>query len=313
MHIVMPFRHTIKRTFLVLLGTTIMGSGIVSIAVSSDVAAASCNNNYVVHCGVAAASDLQHTYTTDQFVQHVYAYFGITNSDINALGTTMVQGTVTKTGNVLVNGQTVATNASTAGRDNITGSTKVTYQGSTFYKRPPSVSFAQDSLSAWVVMKNNQFAFAILPSCGNPVIATAVKPKPQPSATCKQLTVTQKGNTITATVVSTTQNGATYTSTLYDFGDSNTLNTSHTTVTHTYAQPGTYHITAKQTFSTGTESSVQPGCQQSITIAAPKPKPAAPTSLPNTGAGSTGAMVGIFAGTTILGTTLYRRHLLRKQ
>lgn len=312
MSIVMSFRHNIKRTLLALLGAIIMSSGL-DVTASPTVAAASCNNNYVVHCGAVSASDLQHAYTTDSFVQHVYSYFGIQSGDINTLGTTMVQGTVTKTGNVIVNGQTVATNAWTAGRDTIPGSTKVTYQGSTFYKRPPSVSFVPDSLSAWVVMKNNQFAFAILPSCGNPVIATAVKPKPQPSATCKQLTVSQKGSTITATVVSTTQNGATYTSTIYDFGDSNTLNTSRTTVTHTYAQPGTYHITAKQTFSTGTESSVQPGCQQSITIAASQKKPPLPPVLANTGPGATGTMVGLFAGTTVVGTTLYRRHLLHKR
>lgn len=312
MHIVTSFRHNFKSMFLVLLGATIMGAGLLGITANSTVAAASCNNNYVVHCGVTSATDVQHAFATDPFVQHVYSYFGIQSSDINALGTTMVQGMVTKTGNVIVNGQTVATNAWTAGRDNIAGSTKVTYQGSTFYKRPPSVSFAQSSLSAWIVMKNNQFVFAILPSCGNPIVATAVKPKPQPSATCKQLTVSQKGNTITATITSETLNGATYSSTFYDFGDSNTLSTARTTVTHTYSQPGTYHITAKQTFSTGTESSVQPGCQRSITIAAPQ-KPAPPKALPNTGPGSFGTMVGIFAGTTVAGTTMYRRHLLRKQ
>jgi uncharacterized repeat protein (TIGR01451 family) len=90
--------------------------------------------------------------------------------------TQAVAGYVTKTGNVYANGELVATGAITAGRSYIAGSTKVTYNGTTFYKRAPSVSFTSSSIKAYVVMVNGKFSHAILASCGNPVVATPKSP-----------------------------------------------------------------------------------------------------------------------------------------
>jgi hypothetical protein len=105
------------------------------------------------------------------------------------MGQYVVAGEVYKDGTVKVNGQVVATDAITAGRQNISGSTKVTTNGTTFYRRPPSVSFVSSPLSAYVVMKNGVFQFAILASCGNPVSAHPKLPtpthKPTPTPTRK--------------------------------------------------------------------------------------------------------------------------------
>lgn len=293
-----------------------------------------CDSNAVIRCGALTTSALQQAYQADSYTRIVFQNFGISSTDIQNISTTAVAGTVTKSGNVIVNGKTVATNAMTAGRTNMAGSTAVTTQGITFYRRPPSVSFAQDNLDAYVVMSsNNQFRFAVIASCGNPVTATPVAPpapKPTPSAVCKNLNVTQNGKTITATVTSTLQNGATLSSTRFDFGDSSSTSTTQTTVTHTYNSSGTFKITARQTFSTGTEQTIQAACTKTVTIAAPTPTPTptptpptaptpqptpppttpvTPTALPNTGAGS---IIGLFTGSTIFGTIGYRTYLRRK-
>jgi len=112
---------------------------------------------------------------------------------------TAVAGSVTKSGDVLVNGNIVATNALTAGRQSIPGSTTKTYNGTTFYERPPSVSFLVDSLSAFVVMTGNHFDFAILSSCGNPVVGVATTPLPTPTPTPTPVP-TSPNYTITKTV-----------------------------------------------------------------------------------------------------------------
>lgn len=86
----------------------------------------------------------------------------------------------------------VATNAMTAGRQNMPGSTQMTSDDTVFFKRPPSVSFQSSSLPAFVVMNNGRFDFAIIASCGNPVNATPVtvrvKPKVKASTTTVQPT-----------------------------------------------------------------------------------------------------------------------------
>jgi hypothetical protein len=122
-------------------------------------------------------------YDSSAYVQKVWRSFGISKTDIANLPTTAVAGKVTATGNVYVDGQSrpVATGALTGGRENIKGSTAVTVEGITFYKRPPSVSFQQNSLPAFVSMADGKFQFAIIASCGNAVSATAVVHQPAPA------------------------------------------------------------------------------------------------------------------------------------
>ena len=146
-----------------------------------------CDTNAVVNCGALTTTELQQKYA-NAGVAGIYGYFGISAGDIDDIGNTAVAGVVYKNGTVTAGGATVATNAITAGRENISGSTKVSSGALTFYKRPPSVSFRANSINAFVVMQNGQFKFAILGACGNPVIATAVPkkaavPTPPPTQT----------------------------------------------------------------------------------------------------------------------------------
>ncbi|MDB5185199.1 MAG: hypothetical protein JWN38_1007 [Candidatus Saccharibacteria bacterium] len=140
--------------------------------------------NAVIDGGALSTSELVADYgagkgsSSAQSIQDIYTYFGISATDISALGTTAVAGSVSKTGDVFVSGSAtpVATGALTAGRQNLAGSSQVTAGGTTFYTRTPSVSFKSDSLPAFVVMQNGVFKYAIIGSCGNPVKATPKMP-----------------------------------------------------------------------------------------------------------------------------------------
>lgn len=141
-----------------------------------------CDTNAVIRCGATSTATLVSKYTSGDGVNsaasihNIYSAFGITSTEVTGMRTTAVAGTVTKSGEVFANGELVATGAVTAGRGFIPGSTKVVFNGTTFYKRAPSVSFRSASLQAYVVMVNGKFSHAVLASCGNPVNATPKTP-----------------------------------------------------------------------------------------------------------------------------------------
>src|SRR6185437_13986826 len=140
----------------IILTGLIVAAAIVSVAFQSNAQAAqNCDNNAVMYCGASNISTLQNKYhngvsghNTANSIQHIYSYFGISGGDINSMGQYAVAGEVYRDGTVKVDGKVVATDAWTAGRENISGSTKVTYAGTTFYKRRPAVSFVSSPLSA---------------------------------------------------------------------------------------------------------------------------------------------------------------------
>ncbi len=142
-----------------------------------------CDDNAVLRCGAYSTSELKQKYNNQSGAKTIFSHFGISSSEINQMQRTAVNGYITRDNKVVVDGKTVATNAVTAGRHNMPGSKKVTKGGTTFYTRPPSVSFSQQRLEAYVVMKNNRFNYAVIKSCGNPVTATPKTPKSPPPAT----------------------------------------------------------------------------------------------------------------------------------
>jgi uncharacterized repeat protein (TIGR01451 family) len=91
----------------------------------------------------------------------------------------MVEGSVTTENKVLIGDKVVATNAVTAGRQNMPGSTPIL--NGQFYERPPSVSFNSSPLRAFVKMDQDQFKYAVIMSCGNPVKATPAEQPKQPA------------------------------------------------------------------------------------------------------------------------------------
>lgn len=141
-----------------------------------------CDANSVLWCGASSPSNLIGKYdhgdghNSAASIHNIYNWFKISSSDISGTKSDAVSGSVNRDGNVYAGNTLVATNALTAGREFISGSTKRVDNGTTFYTRKPSVSFLDGSLSAMVVMKNGVFQFAILNSCGNPVTGTPKKP-----------------------------------------------------------------------------------------------------------------------------------------
>lgn len=247
-----------------------------------------CTANSVMWCGAKDTQAIQNNYNhgdghnSAKTIQEIYDQFGITSSDISSINTTAVAGSVTKYGDVYVDNQLVATNALTAGRGNEAGSTPVHLKdGFTFYERKPIVSFKKDSLTAYVVMQNGQFKFAMLSACGNPIKATPKAPQ-KGALACTQLlttpaTLESNGDQVvafTATAKATNANISKYVFNLGSGHGTQTVNTSATAASsakQTYA-PGTYNIsvtvsgTAKNQFTTAPSTAT---CETKLTVSAP--------------------------------------------
>jgi uncharacterized repeat protein (TIGR01451 family) len=175
-------------------GALLFGGSIANAATASSSTTQNCDANAVMWCGATKASGVINKYrngddhNTAASIQHIYNYktFNITSTDISDMANATINGSVTKTGDVYVGSKLVAKDAITAGREDITGSTKEVVDGTTFYVRTPSVSFLNNSLPAFVVLNSKgQFEYAIIESCGNPVAATNVVPTPAPTPTPK--------------------------------------------------------------------------------------------------------------------------------
>lgn len=285
-------KHVIKKVQIAgMIAGTILGISALVVTPRANAAVTfggpfNCDTNSVVYCGAKATSDIINAYNNGQpnhrsaaTIQNIYSKFGISSADIQSLGTTAVAGTVTKSGDVYVGSQLVATGALTAGRDNMAGSTKVTVNGTTFYTRPPSVSFQQNTLTAFVVMKNGQFQFAILSACGNPIVATA-KPATKGTLACTALLATpgaveSNGDQAFDFTANATATNASISKYVFDFGSSNGSQTVTTNAesansnTQVYT-PGSHTITVKVYGSANNSYTAAPAtvsCSKSFDVA----------------------------------------------
>lgn len=272
-----------------------------------------CDNNAVVTGGVTSASDLQHkynsgascvsngvTYTnTNYSIQDIYNGFGISSAEINSMGADVINGYVTRSGDVYAGSTKVATNAITGGRQNIPGSTQHHYGATTFYERPPSVGFASgvSQLSAMVVMKDGVFQYAIFYACGNAVIGTpTTKPTPPPAPyySCVQLTgsIPSDNNQMVRTFTATASygNGATFTSADFYFGDGHSKvgvppssGGKDASYTYTYATAGSYSAQAVLHFTVNGKDVTAAACPAMVTATTPPTpecKPGVPVGSP---------------------------------
>ena len=142
---------------------------------------ASCANSVVCSGTYASDSTSAKSVLEGKNTGDVKAIWNVYQVNSNFTG--LVKGSVNKRNEVIVNGKVVAINANTVGRQKIASSDKaIIAGGTTFWQRQPSVSFRNDSLSAWVRMENGVFKYAILQSCGNPVQAAPTgTPAPEPA------------------------------------------------------------------------------------------------------------------------------------
>lgn len=145
-------------------------------------------------------------------------------------------------------------------------------------------------------------------------------PPTTPTYSCDLLHVVADNDTRKVTIdkFQTSQaNGAAFKNVVVDWGDKTAANTYTNAINqmHTYAQNGTYTITALAHFTengSGDYSATSEKCKQTVTFNSTTPPttpPQTPTELPNTGAGN---VIGIVAAAMAAGTIGYRLFLSRK-
>ena len=224
-----------------------------------------CDSNAIIHCGAGDTNELTQKYNENKTgdLATIYNAYGISSGMLS--GAKM--GEVRKDGTVVVNGEVVATEVMSIGRQPLAGSSPKTIGGKTYYNSPPSTSFRSNSIVAFVFFDaDGLFKSAIITSCGNPVEG---KPKPKPSFKCDSLVpavVTRTKYNFTA--AASASGGAVVTGYTFDFGDGETATSSSATVSHTYAAAGTYtaKVTANVKVGTETKPATGPTCQATITI-----------------------------------------------
>lgn len=267
---------------LMLVMTSLFSAVPLTTPVSAAATGGECDDNAVVKCGIYSTSDLKARYKGD--VKAVYNYFGITDGMINGTTATIKNGEVHRNGDVIVGGKVIATDAITAGRHNLTGSTKFTAGGSTFYQRPSTVSFvSRDIFEAYVfVDANGNFLAAVLKPCGNPVKATPKVVK-KPSAVCTAVTLQKISRTeFKFKGTASTKDGATISA--YTFKITGPINktetvtsssTLATTDTVTLDKAGTY--TVALTVKTSVGNKTGPDCTASFVVKEEEKPPVTPT------------------------------------
>lgn len=272
---------TVKKFHLSLAALIVAVSATLLLSVLSGTSKAAlpvdCDNNSIINCGAVTTDELKQKYNANATgdLANIYNSYGITSAMINNADTTAKMGQANKDGTITVDGQVVATGATSIGRQNIfSGSTTKNIAGKTYYDTPNSRAFASSSIVAYVFFDGNgQFIAAILTACGNPEHATPVPPKPKPVYACNSLTATtlsQENHEYQYTLSYTATGGATLKTVDFDFGDGKVKNgvaaADAKTVTHTYTAAGTYTTKAILHFTTDANGTVADvNCQATVT------------------------------------------------
>jgi PKD repeat protein len=208
----------------------------------SHASAATCDTNNILPCGYSTIGDFVSKYKANDKGDYpaIYSAFGLDPSEIDRLSKTAKMGVAYRDGTVKVDGKVVATDAVSLGREKKSYSTTVNIGGKTYYQDRDQDAFRSD-IPALVMMNGDQFEFAALTACGNPVKGHPTGKAPEYS--CNMLNVTQKNRTtFNYTTDVTALNGAKVAKLVYEFGDgtSQTVTSASQTVTHEYAKEGSF-------------------------------------------------------------------------
>lgn len=209
---------------------------------STPASAQTCKTNNIMPCGFSSISDFVSKYKANSKgdFDEIYSAFGLAPNEIDRLAKTAKMGVAYRDGTVKVDGKVVATNGTSLGREKKSYSKTVTIGGKTYYQDRDQDAFLSD-IPALVMMNGDQFEFAALTACGNPVKGTPTGKAPEYS--CNMLNVTQKNRTtFNYTTDVTALHGATVTKLVYDFGDgkTQTVTSASQSVSHEYAKEGTF-------------------------------------------------------------------------
>lgn len=235
------------------------GLGFATKQFTSAAMARDCDNNAIMRCGADdvkefiadAKANNGRTQKVQSDIQTIYANKGLATSEYARFESTAQAGTVYKDGRVVVNGQTVLTNASSMGRESFGKSTRkpFTIAGKTYYQSTMQNSFTNgvESLPVMVMFDaKGDVEFVAMNACGNPVWGTKVTPE----YSCKALNqkaVAGKANTYEYTTTVGTMKNATLNKVVYNFGDGSapvTETNPGKAVQHTFTKSSTVTVTA---------------------------------------------------------------------
>lgn len=223
-----------------------------------------CDTVAIVRCGSMTESAVRSNATKGD-VSKVYAAFGISQSELNG---SFVSGVVWKDGRVTLGSRTVATGATTAGRWNNPKSGMTRIAGTDRAYKMSTSHFVTSGQTAWLKFDaNGKFLFAIIKSCGNPVVAKPVVP----TFVCNSLTATRISRVAFKFTAKATVTNATIVSYTYNFGDGTVITTPAQGPSHTYAKPGTYtatlHVNVKLNTTGQVKTITGPNCDVKVPVA----------------------------------------------
>jgi plastocyanin len=263
----------VKKFYASLAALAIVLGGILTFNVfsgTSQAIARDCDDNAIVRCGAESIAEMQQKINQNVpgDLHTILAAYGL---NANMLGSAKM-GEARKDGTVVVNGEVVATNSQSIGRQPIAGSHPKNIGGGTYHESPSQTAFLSNSISAFVFFdQNGQFIAALLTSCLNPLTG---EPKPKPAYKCDNLKATlvqNKRYDYDFEAAATATGATTITGYTFDFGDGKSVTTSNKTVSHTYEKAGNY--TAKVTVSVkiGSETKhvTDPKCTAPVPIKEP--------------------------------------------
>jgi hypothetical protein len=230
------------------------------------------NQNLNGGCGAGTpaelVADIRNNAPSD--LQAIYAGFGLKSTDYDRFVSQAKEGYATKDGRIVVDGQTVATNAWSVGRSKKANSWNV---NGVWADTAQNVNHSSDQIPVMVLFDaKGVMQFAAMHACGNPTAGTPVTPTFDCKALSKSAVQGEK-DTYMFTTDAPVSNGATVNKVVYNYGDGTTeTKTDLTPVKHKFTKPGDYTVTVAVTFNlpggqSQTVTAVK--CKTLVTVVAP--------------------------------------------
>lgn len=232
------------------------------------------NSTHGGGCGALSASefisDVNHNQPSD--LKTIYSHFGLPASEYDRFLKEARHGVAYKDGRIVVDGQVVAENAWSLGRDSKSYSKPYGINGKTYHASRANNVFAVNTIDVMVLFNaNGEMQFAVMEPCGNPTWGDNVKPE----YSCDMLTKTPvagKKDTYTFKASATAKNNASIVRYEFDFGDGTKKSSTSNTIEHTYTKPGKYTATVTVVVKLpGDKEKVVPGpkCKTEVEVLAP--------------------------------------------
>lgn len=204
-------------------------------------------------------------------LQAVFSQYGLTPAEYDRFLTDARMGEARKNGEIVVNGQVVARDARSLGREQKSYSSTRTIAGKNYYESRSQDVFVPESIPVMVLFDSQgRYEFGVLTACANPIRGTAVT-STQRCEALQRTAVSGMENAYDFTTRASATGGSRINHVIYDFGDgSATQQRTNPTeaVRHTYSKPGTYQ--AKVTVYVQTPGGQTPvtssSCVQTVTV-----------------------------------------------